>query len=131
MARTKQQGRNLPPRGLFVTVLVTVTFIALSVLAAYLIRVATLRNGVSDDLEKITETRRFLDQDIALRSEYTGNALIDKGIGTLVAAFMAGPAGWDVGFQLQMAYFLVSFFSVISIWSIESVRKRNEFGFTS
>lgn len=124
MARTP--AKEIPPRGSFATLLTTGTFIALSAVAGYLIRLATVQSGVSDDIETITQTRRFLDRDIALRSDYTGNALVDQGIGTLIAAFMGGPAGWDLGFQVQMAYFLVSFFSVISIWSVESVRKRNE-----
>ncbi|KAK5045912.1 hypothetical protein LTR84_008698 [Exophiala bonariae] len=124
MARTP--AKEMRPRGPFVNLLTTGTLIALSVVAAYLIRLATVKSGVAEDIEKITQTRRFLDRDIALRSDYTGNALVDQGIGTLIAAFMGGPAGWDLGFQVQMAYFLVSFFSVISIWTVESVRKRNE-----
>lgn len=130
MARTKQAAKALPGRGPFAMVILTGIFIALSVLAAQLIRVATVNNGVSDDIDRIVSKRRFLDRDIALRADYTGIAPVDQGLGTLIAAFMAGAAGWDVGFQVQMAYFLVSFFSVISIWSIESVRKRNELSYT-
>lgn len=126
MARTKQPTKELPARGSFVTLLTTAMLTVLSITAAYLIRVAAIHSGLSDDMEKIAQTHRFIDRDIALRSDYTGIALVDQGIGTLIAAFMGGPAGWDVGFQVQMAYFLVSFFSVISIWTVESVRKRNE-----
>ncbi|KEF58274.1 uncharacterized protein A1O9_06200 [Exophiala aquamarina CBS 119918] len=129
MAKTPQPAKVLPARGSFSTVVLTGIFVALSVVAAQLIRVATVNNGVSHDLDQIVSARRFLDRGIDLRADYTGIAPVDQGIGTLIAAFMAGPAGWDVGFQVQMAYFLVSFFSVISIWSIESVRKRNELAF--
>jgi len=127
---TKQPAKALPGRGGFAVVLLTSIFIVLSGLGALLIRVSTLRSGVSDDLAQIVSTRRFIDRDIALRADYTGIGLIDQGLGTLIAAFMAGPAGWDVGFQVQMAYFLVSWYSVLSIWSIESLRKRNEMSYT-
>lgn len=111
-----------PPRGaqgwLF-----AIAYLTCSVLAFTQIRYAAVQSGLSEDMAIVTATRRFIDRDIPLRSSYTNIESIDVGIGTLVAAFMAGPAGWDKGFQLQMFYFLVSFFSVIAVWSVESVRK--------
>jgi hypothetical protein len=59
-----------------------------------------------------------------MRRYYTGVAAIDALLSVLVTAFIAGPAGWNRGIQVQQAYFLISFFPVIATWSIESVRKR-------
>ena len=130
MGKVKKPAKELPPRGSF-GLFISLVMIALSLLAVYMIRVAAVVNGISDGLDKITDTRRFIDRDIPLYADYTGNAAIDKGIATLIGAFMAGPTGWDEGFQVQMFYFLVSFFTIISLWSIESVRKRNALGLTS
>lgn len=103
--------------------LFAIAYLICSVLAIFQIRYAAIQSGLSEDMATVTATRRFIDRDVPLRSSYTNIESIDLGIGTLVAAFMAGPAGWDKGFQLQMFYFLVSFFSVIAVWSVESVRK--------
>ncbi|KIV89230.1 hypothetical protein PV10_08814 [Exophiala mesophila] len=106
--------------------LFAIAYLICSVLAFFEIRYAAVKTGLADDIATIVETRRLIDRDVPLRSSWTGIASLDEGISTLVAAFIAGPTGWDKGFQLHMFYFLVSFFPVIAIWTVESVRKGNK-----
>ena len=62
---------------------------------------------------------------IPIKTTYTGIAGVDYFLRFLVLAFISGPAGWDEGIRLQQIYFLLSFFSVISIWNLEACRERN------
>ena len=105
--------------------LFAIAYLICSVLAFFEIRYAAVKTGLADDIATVVETRRLIDRDVPLRSSYTGVASLDEGISTLVAAFIAGPTGWDKGFQLHMFYFLVSFFPVMAVWAVESVRKAN------
>jgi hypothetical protein len=100
-------------------------FITLSILATYLIRVAAVQSGVSEKMEHVTTINRFTEHPMPLRTTYTGVVPIDKGLSFLVAAFMNGASGWDEGFFVFTAYFLVSFFAIVSVWAVESCRERN------
>ena len=100
-------------------------FTTLSLLAVYEIRITSINSGVSDKMEHITIVNRFTEHPMLLRTAYTGIAPLDKGLSTLVAAFMNGASGWDQGFFVLLVYFLFSFFPIVSIWAIESCRTRN------
>jgi len=62
---------------------------------------------------------------LELRTHYTGVSGIDYGIRFLVVAFLPGALGIDKGIMLQQAYFLASFFSLISIYCVEAGRSGN------
>ncbi|OAL40095.1 hypothetical protein AYO20_00513 [Fonsecaea nubica] len=107
-----------------------IVFVALSLLAVYMLRVASIMSGVADKMEYITTNSQFTEHSMELRTTYTGIAPLDKGLSFLVAAFMNGAAGWDRGFLVFMMYFLFSFFPIVSIWAIESCRERNGLALT-
>lgn len=106
-------------------------FLGFSLAATYFMHIVTTLTGVGDKMAHITEISRFPETGIALRTTYTGIVPVDKGLSFLVSAFIHGAAAWDRGSYLQQIYFLVSFFSVITIWTIESCRKRNSFALIS
>lgn len=99
-------------------------FISLSVLATKEMRLSTAAAAVGDPLEAVVTSRKF-SNGFPLRESFTAFAPLDIGISYLVAAFLPGVAGWDEAFRLQQIYFLISFFPIISIWSVEAGRKRN------
>ncbi|EXJ70237.1 uncharacterized protein A1O5_06305 [Cladophialophora psammophila CBS 110553] len=107
-----------------------IIFTALSLLAVYMLRIASIKSGVADKMEHITTINHFTEHPLPLRTTYTGIAAVDKGLSFLVAAFMNGAAGWDKGFFVFMMYFLFSFFSILAIWAIESCRERNGLALT-
>ncbi|PVH78698.1 hypothetical protein DL98DRAFT_421668 [Cadophora sp. DSE1049] len=77
----------------------------------------------------VSTTLKFPDNDQTLRTKYTGIASLDYGLGFLVAAFLPGASGWDLNAQVQQIYFFVSFFPIVSIWSVEAGRKGNASSF--
>ena len=106
-------------------------FILLSMLATYYMRVATNLAGVGEKMEYINQIKSFPDNGIPLRTIYTGIGPLDTFFSFLVSAFLSGAAGWDRGFYVLQSYFLVSFFPIVTIFSIESCRKRNHLALTS
>ncbi|KIX06405.1 uncharacterized protein Z518_04381 [Rhinocladiella mackenziei CBS 650.93] len=126
MTKTK----NIPSRG-GVGWLIAGIFLLLSLLATYLLRVMPITSGVSEKMEYIAKTARFPEQGIPLRTTYTRIPPLDKGLSFLVAAFLHGAAGWDRGFYVLQVYFLISFFPVIAIWTVESCRRRNSLALIS
>lgn len=106
-------------------------FLSLSLLAAKEMRLSGAASAVSGPMEAVVTSLNFPDNEYRLRENYTGIAPLDFGLRFLVAAFLPGVAGWDKGFQIQQIYFLVSFFTIIAIWSVEAGRKRNSLALTS
>ena len=60
-----------------------------------------------------------------IRQVYTGIHAVDGLLSMLVSAFLAGPAGWSRHIQLQQINFLLSWTSVLVVWSVESARTKN------
>jgi len=107
------------------------TFIALSLLATYEMRITPSAPGWGEKLVDIVGTKGFSERpELLLRSRYTGIASVDYGLQFLVAAFLPGAAGFVKDFQVLQAYFLVSFFSIISIYSVEAGRRGNRRAWT-
>ncbi|KAK0104927.1 hypothetical protein ONS95_005190 [Cadophora gregata] len=104
-------------------------FIAMSLIALKEMRLSDVALSVSKPMEDVVTTRKFPNNDQLLRTKYTGIASLDYGLGFLVAAFLPGASGWDMNAYVQQIYFLVSFFSIISISSIEAGRKGNASSF--
>ncbi|KAH7304847.1 hypothetical protein BKA65DRAFT_544088 [Rhexocercosporidium sp. MPI-PUGE-AT-0058] len=107
----------------------TAFFISLSLIALKEMRLSDIASRVSKPMTTVTTTLKFPDNDETLRTNYTGIASLDHGLGFFVAAFLPGAAGWDVNSQVQQIYFLVSCFSILSIWSVEAGRKGNASSF--
>jgi hypothetical protein len=124
--RSKQAGKELPSRGAFGW-FIAATLLGFSLVALCAIRLSANSYNIGDDFEKIAASRRFLDRDMAMVDVFTGIKPVDDFIrAPLVAAFMAGPAGWNKGYQAQMFYFLISFWSVLCVWTVEACRQRNK-----
>lgn len=101
---------------------VALFFLSLSALAAKEMRLGQVSAAITKPMEVVVNSLNFPDNKGRLRESYTGIAQLDFGLRFLVAAFLPGVAGWDKNFQIQQIYFLVSFFSIISIWSVEAGR---------
>ena len=119
------QSRGLPG------FLAALFFLTLSVLALKEMRLSTTASAVSAPLEGVVNSLTFSHTKYRLREKYTGIEPLDLGLRYLVAAFLPGVAGWDKGFQIQQIYFLVSFFPIIAIMSVEAGRKRSDGSWTS
>ena len=103
--------------------LATAIFIALSALAAYEMRYTPAAPGWSENFNKIVDAMHYPEKpDLTIRSQYTGITSLDYGLQFLVAAFLPGAAGFFPEMQLLQAYFLLSFFAIISIYSVEAGR---------
>lgn len=114
----------MPYRGLLGPRPLTALFLlSLSVLALKEMRLGTAAFATHAPIEAVVNSLQFPDNGHRLNSRFTGISSIDFGLRYLVAAFLPGVAGWDKGFQLQQIYFLISFFTIISIWSVEAGRK--------
>ena len=100
-------------------------FITMSLIALKEMRLSDVAMSVSKPMEDVTTTLKFPDHDQTLRTKYTGIPSLDYGLGFLVAAFLPGASGWNSNALVQQIYFLVSFFPIISISSVEAGRKGN------
>jgi hypothetical protein len=90
----------------------------------YVLRVVPALEKMPVNFDRIVASGVF-ENGLPLKRTYTGIALLDFGLSFFVTAFMAGPAGWDDGVRLQQIHFILSFFAVVSIWTVESFRTRN------
>ena len=98
------------------------TFLALSAVAFYYMRIGPATTSAGGYLERILQPAPFIfpGSKIVLRRDYTGLSQIDAGLSFLVAAFTPGASGLNKASQLQQIHFLYSFTTVISTWSVES-----------
>lgn len=105
-------------------------FISLSVLATKEMRLSTAAAATAGPIQAVVESRKFPNGH-TLRESFSGFAVVDVGLSYLVSAFLPGVAGWDEAFRIQQIYFLISFFPIITIWSVEAGRKGNSRALTS
>ncbi|KAI1104774.1 hypothetical protein F4804DRAFT_351748 [Jackrogersella minutella] len=99
-------------------------FLATSAVFTWLMRVDTVRNDVPTGFQSVMETSA-LDNGVPLVASYTGVRAVDEISKLLVAAFIAGTAGWDAGVHEQQAYFLMNWFPVVCVCCVEGARTRN------
>ncbi|KAI0972360.1 hypothetical protein F4678DRAFT_430096 [Xylaria arbuscula] len=125
MAKTKKKAAKAPSKNrrpynaLYVSI-----FAVASVLAGWLMRVETGMKGIPLNFVENVEARTY-PNGMPMRTRYTGIEAVDSALLFLVAAFVAGPLGWDDGVRLQQLHFLVQFFGVIAVWNIEACRSRH------
>jgi hypothetical protein len=102
-------------------------FVALASIAFYAIRVSHVSTKVGELME-IAINSPFIKEygNLELRREYTGIAGLDFGLSFLVVAFLPGVLDLDLGNKLQQAHFLISFFPIVAILSVEAGRPRNK-----
>lgn len=120
MARTKKKPTKVRPyNALYVLI-----FAVASAVAAWLMRIETGMKGIPVNFVEQVEARTY-PTGMPMRTRYTGIEAVDSALLFLVAAFVAGPLGWDNGVRLQQLHFLVQFFGVIAVWNIEACRQRH------
>jgi hypothetical protein len=124
MASTSRKQSSAPPRN-GVGYLFGILFTTLSVLAAFAIHGAAKQSGTAEKMAVIEKTNRFTEHPIPVRTTYTGIEAVDSSVKFLDIAFMNAVAGWDQAFLPFGAYFLVSFFAIVSVWAVESCRSRS------
>ena len=117
-------AQSLHSRGL-VTPVALLILLPLSVLALYEMRLGPASEAVSASMESVVTKGVIPERNFHLKSSFTGIVPVDTGLRVLVGAFLPGVAGWDRGLQVQQLYLLLSFFSIVTVWSIDAVRVRN------
>ncbi|KAI0096075.1 hypothetical protein GGR51DRAFT_544416 [Nemania sp. FL0031] len=127
MAKTKTRKTRLfpvPTTSRPYNALYVLIFAVASVYAGWLMRVETGIKGIPVNFVEQVEARVY-PNGTPMRTRYTGIEAVDSGLLFLVAAFIAGPLGWDEGVRVQQLHFLVQFFAVIAVWNVEACRGRN------
>lgn len=122
-----KESHTLPPTSTAQRWTLTLLYAGMSAVAVYYLRLGPTSKAADKHFEGVMTGGewRWPNTDTVLRRHYTGIAPLDFGLSFLVAAFFYGTAGWVKGIQLQQGYFLLQFFPVIVIWSVESFRARN------
>lgn len=122
--------------------LITLTFLLISALSLWVMRIDTALNDVPADFlpqvesgylqpspvilsSSTSSSEQHQPLPLHLRKHYTGIAALDEVLAFLVAAFVAGPAGLDPGIRLQQVHFLVSFYAIAAVWAVEASRMRH------
>ncbi|KAI7717532.1 hypothetical protein KC353_g4500 [Hortaea werneckii] len=102
-------------------------FVLLAALAVREMRIGPVSSKVGEMFEPAVSANYIQAYDnIQLRKRYTGIEPVDYGLRFLVVAFLPGATGVpDPGQKLQQAYFLLSFFPVVAIMSVEAGRRVN------
>ncbi|KAI0430703.1 hypothetical protein F5Y09DRAFT_222338 [Xylaria sp. FL1042] len=124
MAKTKKKTTKASKNSRPYNALYVLIFAVSAAVAAWLMRIETGIKGVPVNFVEQVEARTY-PNGMPMRTHYTGIEAVDSGLLFLVAAFVAGPLGWDDGVRLQQLHFLVQFFGVIAVWNIEACRARH------
>lgn len=100
-------------------------FLTLSVFAAWEMRIEPVQNNIPRDMEKTVQVGK-LDHGITLRKRYTTVPAADEFLSMLVTAFIAGPASFDYSVYLHQFHFLIGFFPILCVWTVEACRERTK-----
>lgn len=131
MARTKPSAKRVVPNTTRpYNALYVLIFAVASVSALWVMRIETVMLGIPVNFLENVEAKVY-PNGVPMRTRYTGIPAIDEGLLFLVAAFAAGPLGWDEGIRLHQLHFLVQFFGVIAVWNVEACRKRHSWKIVS
>ncbi|KIW06014.1 uncharacterized protein PV09_03195 [Verruconis gallopava] len=102
-------------------------FVLLSAWAVRELRIGPVGKKAGELLEPVVNSKIIEEYgNTELRYDYTGIAGVDFILRFLVVVFLPGALGIDQGIKLQAVYFLLSFFPVVAIMSIEAGRLRNK-----
>ena len=104
-------------------VLVTTISVAIAAYAFYAMRVQTA--SLDERLKAVVDGLHYAeDPSILIHTTYVGIPAIDYGLRFLVTAFLPGVTGFhDPAAMVLSAYFLVSFFSLITVYTVEAGRE--------
>lgn len=100
----------------------------LACIGLYYIRIDSSNTIVPIALQSISTSGTWKEygHDLPVRLQYTGIKWLDFGLAFVVTAFLPGAGSLDAGFWIQQLYFLINFFAVVSLWTIEASRRRNK-----
>ncbi|KAK3368440.1 hypothetical protein B0H63DRAFT_455221 [Podospora didyma] len=114
-----------PPKRRF-TAPLAATFTALAVFGLWKLRVEPTLENVPVDFDVHVFQNQQLPDGTVLRTRYTGLAWVDGMLTMLVGAFMPGVAGREPPVRMQQWYFLIQWFAVVCVWTVEAHLVRNE-----
>lgn len=101
----------------------TVLLIVFSAIALYEFRIHTAMYGLDKRLKAIVDASKYPERsDITIRSHYTGVAALDYGLRFLVTVFLPSAAPFSDYQQAQLWNFLLAFFPIVVIMSVEATR---------
>lgn len=100
-----------------------ISHLLLSAAAAYTILILPSHYDFNARFNSIVDNRVYPEKPgVLMKDRFTGIAGFDYGLRFLVAAFLPGVAGFSKEEVALSAYFLISFFPMISIYSVEAGR---------
>lgn len=99
------------------------SFVLLSATAFYTIQIYPSRYDFDVRFKSVVDNKNYPEKpEIRIQERYTGIAGFDYGVRFLVTAFLPGVAGFSKEEFILSAYFLISFFPMIAIYSVEAGR---------
>lgn len=99
-------------------------FLVVSAYYFYDMRLFPNSVNFSNNFEAIVNAKQYPEvPNLSIRQDFTGIEGLDRGLVYLVTAFLPGAAGFNPVYQIQQAYFLISFFPLISIYTVEAGRR--------
>lgn len=102
----------------------TAALILFSAIALYEFRIHTAMYGLDRRLSVIVDALQYPERpDILIRTRYTGIAGLDYGLRFLVTVFLPSVAPFSEYQQVQLGNFLLGFFPLVVIFSVEATRR--------
>jgi hypothetical protein len=89
-------------------------FVVFSAAALWLMCIEPGLEGIPINFEQILQKTRF-QNNMPLKSTYTGIQRVDALLSGLVVASLPGTAGWEAEIRLRHISFLFNFFSIVCI----------------
>lgn len=110
-------------RGWFGT-LCSILFLVLSAIGLFEIIVRSSLNGFTAKVNGIIDSGVYPEHPgLVIRQHYTEIVPLDRFLANMAVAFLPSALPFTEQQQVQMAYFLVSTLSVLSIFSVEAFRR--------
>lgn len=98
--------------------------IIFSGIALYEFRIHTAMYGLDKRLNVIVDSLQYPERsDIVIRTHYTGITALDYGLRFLVTVFLPAAAPFHEYQQVQLGNFLLAFFPIVVILSVEASRR--------
>lgn len=102
----------------------SVLFLIFSAIALFEIRIRSSLHGFDAKVADIIDSGIYPEHpDLTIRQRYTGIAALDRLLAIITTVFLPSALPFSELQQVQMAYFLVSTLSMLSIFSVEAFRR--------
>ncbi|KAK1750462.1 hypothetical protein QBC47DRAFT_121375 [Echria macrotheca] len=122
MPETRRKNTMAAPVSRPFTTPLVVVFALLAVTGLWYMRVEVVLSGIPVGFDELIYEKHQLADGSPLQTKFIGLPPVDGLLSMLVGAFMGGAAGWEPHIQIQQWYFLLQWFPVICVWTVESHR---------